>query len=29
MLYFDKSFFLEGIDVNKTKTLKECIICHS
>ena len=28
MLYFDRIDISEGIDVNKTSTLKECNICH-
>ena len=28
MLYFDKIDLSEGIDVNKTSTSKECVICH-
>ena len=28
MLYFDRIQVSEGVDVNKTSTLKECDICH-
>ena len=28
MLYFDRTDFFEGIDVNKTSESKECDICH-
>ena len=28
MLYFDRIFFYEGIDVNKINASKECDICH-
>ena len=28
MLYFDRVQVSEGVDVNKTSTLKECDICH-
>ena len=28
MLYYDRIDISEGIDVNKTSTSKECIICH-
>ena len=28
MLYYGRTDVSEGIGVNKTKTLKECIICH-
>ena len=29
MLYYDKIYVSEGIDVNKTNVSKECDICHS
>ena len=28
MLYYDRMDVSEGIDVNKTMTLKECDVCH-
>ena len=28
MLYYDRIGVTERIDVNKTRTSKECIICH-
>ena len=28
MLYFDRIQVSEGVDINKTSTLKECDICH-
>ena len=28
MLYFDRIQDSEGVDINKTSTLKECDICH-
>ena len=28
MLYFDRIYVPEGIDVNKTSESKECDICH-
>ena len=28
MLYYDRIDVSEGIDVNKTRASKECIICH-
>ena len=28
MIYYDRSNFSEGIDVNKTGKSKECDICH-
>ena len=28
MLYFDRTNFSEGINVNKTSESKECDICH-
>ena len=28
MLYFDRTYILEKVDVDKTKASKECFICH-
>ena len=28
MLYFDRIYISEGIDINKTSVSKECDICH-
>ena len=28
MLYFDRTYVSEGIDVNKVNASKECDICH-
>ena len=28
MLYYDRTAFSEGTDVNKTSESKECYICH-
>ena len=28
MLYYDRTDISKGIDVNKTNTSRECIICH-
>ena len=28
MLYYDRSDISGGIDINKTGSFKECIICH-
>ena len=28
MLYYDRTNLSEGIDVNKTRTSKECDVCH-
>ena len=28
MLYYDRTDFSEGTDVNKTSSSKECDICH-
>ena len=28
MLYFDRIYVSEGIDVNKTSATKECDVCH-
>ena len=28
MLYFDRIYVSEGVDVNKTSASKECDICH-
>ena len=28
MIYYDRINFSEGIDVNKTSTLKECDVCQ-
>ena len=28
MLYYNRIYVSEGIDVNKTSVCKECLICH-
>ena len=28
MLYYDRIDVSEGINVNKTSVLKECVVCH-
>ena len=28
MLYYDRNYFSESIDINKTSASKECDICH-
>ena len=28
MLYYDRIDLIEGIDLNKNKSIKECMICH-
>ena len=28
MWYYDRTDFSEGIDVNKTSAVNECVVCH-